>query len=75
MSDYRCDEPTCVSNTGGAWDGYCGNCEAYYETCTRCKGYYAEQYGPTPILGGICGNCADDLREDAKYEAAMREPA
>jgi len=27
---YRCSDPSCVTNTGGAWDGYCGSCEQHY---------------------------------------------
>ena len=35
--------------------------------CQRCG--KSEREANTPISGGICGNCADDLRDEAKADA------
>jgi len=35
--------------------------------CKRCARTEAEAY--VPILGDVCGDCADDLREERKAEA------
>jgi hypothetical protein len=39
--------------------------------CRRCRGWYVH----TEVKGGICGTCADDLREDAKELLSFEDAA